>query len=71
MQAPSLNVLAIRKIAYRKGCSVERTATIKQRPYVQIWDANGRVVEGATRGTGFTLTEAKRTLEAMPDTRTR
>jgi len=67
MEAPSLNVLTIRKLAYRKGCTVERTATIKQRFYVQIWDAKGRAVDGASRGTGFSLSEAKRRLEAMPD----
>ena len=62
-----LNVLAIKKIAYRKGCTAERTATIRYRHYVQLWDPKGRVIEGAKRGTGFSLAEAKRTLEAMPD----
>ena len=69
MEAPSLNVLTIRKLAYRKGCKVERTATIKQRFYAKIWDAKGRAIEGASRGTGFSLAEAKRRLEAMPDRR--
>ena len=64
-----LNVLAIKKIAYRKGCVAERTATIRYRHYVQIWDAKGRVIDGARPGTGFSLAEAKRTLEAMPDRR--
>jgi hypothetical protein len=64
MEAPSLNVLAIKKIAHRKGCTVERTVTLKQRPYMQIYDAQGRKVEG---GMALTLTAAKRLLEAMPD----
>ena len=46
---------------------MERTATIKQWFYVQIWDAKGRVVDGVSRGTGFSLSEAKRPLEGMPD----
>ena len=62
-----LNVLAIRKIAAAKGCTVERTATLKQRSYVEIYDAKGRAIEGARRVTGFSLSEAKRRLEAMPD----
>jgi ribosomal protein L7/L12 len=65
-----LNVLAIKKIAYRKGCTAERTATIKHRHYVQIFDAKGRAIDGARRGVGFGLLEAKRLLEAMPDRRT-
>ncbi len=69
MNPPSLNVLAIKKIAHRKGCTVERTATIKDRRYVAIYDAMGKAVDGASRGVGFSLTEAKRLLEAMPDRR--
>jgi hypothetical protein len=67
MEAPSLNVLTIRKIAAAKGYTVERTVTLKQRPYVQILDAKGRAIEGAKTGNGFSLSEAKRRLEAMPD----
>jgi hypothetical protein len=71
MEPPSLNVLAIRKIAFRKGCTVERTVTLKQRPYVQIYDAKGRKVDGGNGGMALTLTAAKRLLEAMPDARKR
>ncbi len=67
MEAPSLNVLAIRKLAHLKGYRVERTATVKDRRYVAIYDAKGTAVDGASRGVGFTLAEAKRLLEAMPD----
>ena len=56
-----LNVLAIKKIAFRKGCTAERTATIKHRHFVQLFDGKGRVIEGATRGVGFSLIQAKRT----------
>ena len=62
-----LNVLAIKKIVVRKGCMVFRTATIKYRHYVQLHDAKGQVIDGATRGVGFSLLQAKRTLEALPD----
>jgi hypothetical protein len=67
MDMPALNVFTIQKLAYRKGFKVERTATIKDRRYVAIYDAKGRAVDGAARGVGFTLAEAKRLLEAMPD----
>jgi hypothetical protein len=64
-----LNVLAIKKIAYRKGCSVELMARIKDHAYVTMRDHKGRPIEGAKRGIGFGLYEAKRLLEAMPDRR--
>jgi hypothetical protein len=67
MDMPALNVLTIQKIAYRKGYKVERTATIKERRYVAIYDVAGRALDGASRGVGFTLAEAKRLLEALPD----
>ena len=62
-----LNVLTIRKIAAAKGFTVERTVTLKQRPFVQIYDRKGRALAGATTGNGFSLAQAKRLLEAMPD----
>ena len=62
-----LNVLTIRKIASAKGYTVERTVTRKQRPFVQIYDGKGGAIEGAKTGNGFSLTQAKRLLEAMPD----
>ena len=62
-----LNVHTIRKLAARKGCTVWRTATIKERPYVAIYDSTGAVIPGAVRGTGFRLAEAVRLLEALPD----
>ncbi len=62
-----LNVLAIRKIAVAKGCTVQRTVTLKQRPFVQIYDAKGRAIDGGKTGNGFSLAQAKRLLEAMPD----
>jgi len=62
-----LNVLAIRKIAHRKGCSVFRTATVKHRHYVLLWAPDGKQIDGSKRGTGFALSEAKRVLEALPD----
>ena len=61
-----LNILAIKKIAVRKGCTAERTATIKYKHYVRLIDPNGEEIEG-TRGVGPGLVEAKRRLEAMPD----
>ena len=61
-----LNVLAIKKIAVRKGCTAERTATIKYKHYVRLTGPNGEEIEG-TRGVGLGLLEAKRRLEAMPD----
>lgn len=65
-----LNVLAIKKIARRKGCTVERTVTLKQKPYVRVYDAKGRAVEPPGRaGMALTLSAAKRLLEAMPDRR--
>ena len=65
MESPSLNVLAIKKIAHRKGCTVERTVTLKSRPYVRIYDAKGRAVDGPGReGMALTLTAAKQLLEA-------
>jgi hypothetical protein len=67
MNPPALNVLAVRKLAHRKGYKVERTATVNDRRYVAIYDAKGTAVDGASRGVGFTLAEAKRLLEAMPD----
>ena len=61
-----LNVLAIKKIAVRKGCTAERTATIKHKHYVRVTGPDGVDMQG-TRGVGLGLLEAKRRLEAMPD----
>ena len=61
-----LNVLTIKKIAVRKGCSAERTATIKYKHYVRVTGPDGEDLP-ATRGVGLGLLEAKRRLEAMPD----
>ena len=60
------NVLFIKKIAFRKGCTAERTATIKYKHYVRLTGPDGAEVVG-TRGVGLGLHEAKRRLEAMPD----
>ena len=65
-----LNVLAIKKIAVRKGCVAERTATIKYEHYVRLTGPDGEDLPG-TRGVGLGLLEAKRRLEAMPDRATR
>ena len=46
-----LNVLAIKKIALRKGCTAERTATIKHKHYVRLTGPDGEEIEG-TRGVG-------------------
>jgi hypothetical protein len=62
-----LNVLAIKKLAVAKGCRAERMATVSYRHYVALYDAQGKPIDGAKRGVGFSLAEAKRTLEAMPD----
>jgi hypothetical protein len=67
MDSPSLNILTVQKLAYRKGFKVERTATIKERRYVAIYDAVGHPVDGAKLDVGFSLREAKRLLEALPD----
>jgi hypothetical protein len=56
-----LNVLAIKKIAVRKGCTAERTETIKHRHYVRITGPDGVDIEG-TRGVGLGLLGAKRRL---------
>jgi hypothetical protein len=61
-----LNVLAIKKLAVAKGCTAERTATIKYKHYVRITRPDGEDIVG-TRGVGLGLLEAKRRLEAMPD----
>jgi hypothetical protein len=61
-----LNVLAIKKLAVRKGCTAERTATIKYKHYVRLTGPDGEDIVG-TRGVGLGLIEAKRRLEAMPD----
>ncbi len=61
-----LNVLAIKKLAVQKGCTAERTATIKHKHYVRLTGPDGEDIEGA-RGVGLGLLEAKRLLEAMPD----
>ena len=61
-----LNVLAIKKIAVRKGCTAERTATIKYKHYVRLTGPDGVDMQG-TRGVGLGLLEAKRRLEAIPD----
>jgi hypothetical protein len=52
-----LNVLAIKKIAFRKGCTAERTATIKYKHYVRLIGPDGldnrrhaRRRAGAARG---------------------
>ena len=61
-----LNVLAIKKLAVAKGCTAERTATIKHKHFVRITGPNGEEIE-SVRGGGLGLAEAKRRLEAMPD----
>jgi hypothetical protein len=62
-----LNVLEIKKLAYRKGCVAERTMTISGKPYVRLTDPKGREIDCARRDIGFSLIEAKRHLEALPD----
>jgi hypothetical protein len=61
-----LNVLAIKKLALAKGCTAERTATIKYKHYVRLIGPDGGDIP-RVRGVGLGLTEAKRKLEAMPD----
>jgi hypothetical protein len=58
------------EIAFRKGCTAERTATIKHRHYVRVTGPDGVDMQG-TRGVGLGLLEAKRRLDAMPDHPTR
>ena len=41
-----LNVLTIKKLAIRKGCTAERTATIKYKHYVRLTGPNGEEIEG-------------------------
>ena len=62
-----LNVLEIKKLAHRKGCIVERTTTVSGKPYVRLTDPKGREIDCARRDIGFSLIEAKRHLEALPD----
>ena len=47
-----LNVLFIKKIAFRKGCTAERTATIKYKHYVRLTGPDGAEIVG-TRGVGL------------------
>jgi hypothetical protein len=69
MQQPQfLNVLVIKKLAVAKGCTAERTATIKYKHYVRLIGPDGGDIPGV-RGVGLGLAEAKRKLEAMPDRR--
>ena len=49
-----LNVLAIKKIAVRKACTAERTATIKHKHYVRLTGPDGDDLPG-TRGVGTGL----------------
>jgi hypothetical protein len=65
-----LNVLSIKKLALAKGCTAERTATIKHKHYVRLTGPDGADIPSA-RGLGHGLAEAKRKLEAMPDLPTR
>ena len=57
----------IKKLAYRKGCVAERTMTVSGKPYVRLTDPKGREIDCARRDIGFSLIEAKRHLEALPD----
>jgi len=61
-----LNVFTIKKLAVAKGCTAERTATIKHRHFVRVTGPDGLDLQGA-RGVGLGLLEAKRRLEAMPN----
>jgi hypothetical protein len=62
------NVLEIKKLACRKGCSAERTMTVSGKPYVRLTDPKGREIGSSKRDIGFiSLIEAKRHLEALPD----
>jgi hypothetical protein len=61
-----LNVLAIKKLAVAKGCTAERTATVKHKHYVRLTGPDGADIP-SLRGLGHGLAEAKRRLEAMPD----
>ena len=53
-----LNVLTIKKIAVRKGCTAERTATIKHRHYVRVTGPDGVDMQG-TRGVGLGLLSSR------------
>jgi hypothetical protein len=62
-----LNVLSIKKLAVAKGCTAVRTATISFKHYVALTGPDGATISGSKRGVGFSLAEAKRRLQAMPD----
>ena len=62
-----LNVLEIKKLAFRKGFTAERTTTVSGKPYVRLTDPKGRAIDCEKRSIGFSLVEAKRHLEALPD----
>ena len=62
-----LNVLEIKKLAFRKGYAAERTTTVSGKNYVRLTDPRGREIDCDKRSIGFTLIEAKRHLEALPD----
>ena len=53
-----LNVLTIKKLAVRKGCTAERTATIKYKHYVRLTGPSGEEIVG-TRGVGLGLLEGE------------
>jgi len=62
-----LNVLEIKKLAFRKGCIAERTITVSGRNYVRLTDPEGQEIDCDKRNVGFSLIEANRHLEALPD----
>ena len=53
-----LNVLEIKKLAYRKGCIAERTTTVSGKPYVRLTEPKGREIDCCKREIGFSLIEA-------------
>jgi hypothetical protein len=61
------SVFELQKLANQKGMAAEKTVRISGRAFVKLFDATGREIDGAKRMTGFSLIEAQRILEVLPD----
>ena len=52
-----LNVLEIKKLAFRKEFTAERTTTISGKNYVRLFDPKGRAIDCEKRSIGFSLVD--------------
>jgi len=66
--SPALNPFLIRKLAGRKGLIVDSVRKgLGGRRIIRLADAKGSPIENPTRAFGFTLYDAKRFLDQLPD----